>query len=214
MSNTFFIPVTFNEDLTQITKIYCDYVKYLVEFLRPIDFEMLNLLSKSFLKVKPKLRSVLKPARQNACLSREFCKLAERRVLMLLRTFCIEIKRNFVKYNKEVESLLLKSSPPLFTNKLDLDRRVTKIYRDHMQVLFNTQRIDIILKRNLPINSQPLYVDVEKNLVLFLVLEACNGHRTQSDVRSYDLTSQLSISDSSQEIKTNSTKGAVSDGSY
>ena len=182
MSNTLLVNMTVNEDLLYITNLYCNYVNYLMDLLKPSDWETIELFAEPFSKSKPKIDYVLKPLRQNAQLPRQFSRLAERRSLTLLRSFCRKIRKMFVKYDEEVREFQ-DNSTPAFNNRIDLNDKVSKIDGKIMQIFFNDKVIESELEISLPLTSKALHLDLSRKGALILVPIVRHASRTQSSNR-------------------------------
>jgi len=169
MRSTLFVNITVNDDLLYITNLYCNYVNYLIDLLKPTDEEMLELFIIPFSKSKPKINYILKPLRQNAQLPKQFSRLAERRALALLRSFCRKVKKMFVKYNGEVRELLNQVPSPSYNKVIDLDDRVSKISGRMMQICFNDKVVETELEIPVPVTSKALQLDLDKKGALLLV---------------------------------------------
>lgn len=179
MSNTLLVNMTVNDDLIYITNLYCEYVNYLMDLLKPSDWETIILFSEPFSKSKPKIDYVLKPLRQNAQLPRQFSRLAERRSLTLLRSFCRKIRKMFVKYDEEVREFQ-GNSTPAFSNRIDLNDKVSKIEGKIMQIFFNDRVIESELEISLPSMSKALHLDLSRKGALVLVPSIRYASGTQS----------------------------------
>lgn len=187
MRNTLFVNIAVNEDLLYITNLYCNYVNYLVDLLKPVDEEMLFLFLEPFTKSKPKINYILKPLRQNAQLPKQFSRLAERRTLSLLRSFCRKVEKMFVKYNREVRDVLSEIPSPSYNKMIDLNDRVSKIAGDLMQIFFNDKVIEVKTEISVPTTSKVLHLDLSRKGALLLVPSIRYATGTQLGERSKDL---------------------------
>jgi len=193
VTQTLFVKIIVNDDLKYITNKYSYYVNYLIDLLKPSDLEALDLLIRPFSEVKPKINYVLKPMRQNANLPRQFTRLAEKRSLSLLRTFCRKLKKSFVKYNEEVGEVLFESSSPKHKDIIDLNGRVSQIEDDCMKIHFNNRVICSKLDVNLPKYSKALFADLNRQKALISIPNVSNISGIQMGGRFLSLSSQSEV---------------------
>jgi len=182
MSYTVKFKIKVNAGIKELSATYCEYIEYLVDFLKPEDDENFQLFAMPFSKVKPKIKYILKPLRQNFQLTKPFFSLAERRALALLRDFCRKEHKNLVNYNEEVR---LGSVPtlPKFSNKLDLNSKVAKIAENVLSIIFGKQMITLDIDLDISQDLQPIQIDLEKNELLLLAPGVRNAGGAQSGTR-------------------------------
>jgi CDP-glycerol glycerophosphotransferase (TagB/SpsB family) len=174
-----------NQELKELSKTYCSYVIFLMDFLKPEDEENLHLFTQSFSQVKPKIRYILKPLRQNSQLTKPFFSLAERRALALLRSFCRKVRKNFVKYTEEIRlgNVSTLTILPSFVNQLDLNSRIAKISKNELHISFGKQLIKIDLDLEDAQDLKPIQIDLDKNELFLLAPSTRSTMRAQLGTR-------------------------------
>lgn len=140
------IPKERGKDLQKLSEVYISFFNSLVDLLSPFDGLSSALLKKNFKVIFKTLKNVLKSHRLNFHLPKEYCKIAERRVV------------KFLKYQRGSQ----------IRDVLGVNGKVIKIDRDICTVYLDKKR-RALLKLAEPLEGvEPFEIDMRRNILVSL----------------------------------------------